>query len=125
MNTGQAGIQADSVGYRWGSHLHQSLRSARIPGFFPQCGVSPAVPQPSFCCSGHFGMVRLCRERSTSTFYAAKFVKMRQHWGSHLGLERAQVEQEVTILRQLHHPNIMRLHDLFTSRAEVVLVLEL
>ncbi|NXI87877.1 DAPK2 kinase, partial [Rhipidura dahli] len=76
-------------------------------------------------CSGHFGVVRLCRERSTGSFYAAKFVKTRRCWGSRLGLERAQVEQEVAILRQLSHPNIMRLHDLFASRAEVVLVLEL
>ncbi|NXM64625.1 DAPK2 kinase, partial [Illadopsis cleaveri] len=75
--------------------------------------------------SGHFGVVRLCRQRSTGTFYAAKFVKMRRRWGSRLGLERAQVEREVAILRQLNHPNIMRLHDLFTSRVEVVLVLEL
>ncbi|NXH64307.1 DAPK2 kinase, partial [Rhabdornis inornatus] len=75
--------------------------------------------------SGHFGVVRLCRERSTGTFYAAKFVKTQRCWGSRLGLERTQVEREVTILRQLNHPNIMQLHDLFTSRAEVVLVLEL
>ncbi|XP_009075712.1 PREDICTED: death-associated protein kinase 2-like, partial [Acanthisitta chloris] len=53
-----------------------------------------------------------------------KLVKTR-HGDSHLGLEREQVEREVTILRQLNHPNIMRLHDLFGSRAEVVLILEL
>ncbi|XP_032938884.1 death-associated protein kinase 2-like isoform X3 [Catharus ustulatus] len=75
--------------------------------------------------SGHFGVVRLCRERSTGNFYAAKFVKTRRCWGSRLGLQRAQVEREVAILRQLDHPNIMQLHDLFASRAEVVLVLEL
>ncbi|XP_063213439.1 LOW QUALITY PROTEIN: death-associated protein kinase 2-like [Chroicocephalus ridibundus] len=75
--------------------------------------------------SGHFGVVRRCRERSTGTFYAAKCVKTRRCRGSRRGLERAQVEREVTILRQLRHPNIMRLHDLFASRAEVVLVLEL
>ncbi|NWI06305.1 DAPK2 kinase, partial [Tichodroma muraria] len=75
--------------------------------------------------SGHFGVVRLCRERSTGTFYAAKFVKMRRCRGSRLGLERAQVEREVAILRQLDHPNIMQLHDVFASRAEAVLVLEL
>ncbi|KAI1229917.1 hypothetical protein IHE44_0010622, partial [Lamprotornis superbus] len=86
---------------------------------------SPAMPRPNSCCSGHFGVVRLCREHSTGTFYAAKFVKTQRCWGSRLGLERAQVEREVTILRQLDHPNIMQLHDLFTSRAEVVLVLEL
>ncbi|KAM6228953.1 LOW QUALITY PROTEIN: death-associated protein kinase 2-like [Spheniscus humboldti] len=75
--------------------------------------------------SGHFGVVKRCRERSTGTFYAAKFVKTRRCRGSRLGLERAQVEREVAILRQLDHPNIMRLHDLFASRAEMVLILEL
>lgn len=97
-----------------------------MPGFlgsFPVLGVSPCVPQPSSCRSGHFGVVRLCRQRSTGALYAAKFVKMRRRWG--LGVEQAQVEREVAILRQLDHPNIMRLHELFTSRAEVVLILEL
>ncbi|XP_040433963.1 death-associated protein kinase 2-like isoform X2 [Falco naumanni] len=75
--------------------------------------------------SGHFGVVKRCQERSTGTFYAAKFVKTQRCRGSRRGLERAQVEREVTILRQLNHPNIMRLHDLFASRAEVVLILEL
>uniref|UniRef100_A0A8C0C015 Protein kinase domain-containing protein n=1 Tax=Buteo japonicus TaxID=224669 RepID=A0A8C0C015_9AVES len=74
---------------------------------------------------GHFGVVKRCQERSTGTFYAAKFVKTRRCRGSRLGLERAQVEREVTILRQLDHPNIMRLHDLFVSKAEMVLILEL
>ncbi|NXU46886.1 DAPK2 kinase, partial [Drymodes brunneopygia] len=86
----------------------------------------PAVPQPSSRCSGHFGVVRLCRERGTGALYAAKFVRTRRRRGGrHLGLERAQVEREVAILRRLDHPNIMRLHDLFVGRAEVVLVLEL
>ncbi|XP_064899379.1 death-associated protein kinase 2-like isoform X3 [Columba livia] len=75
--------------------------------------------------SGHFGVVKRCRERSTGTFYAAKFVKTRRHRRSRRGPERAQVEREVAILHQLHHPNIMRLHDLFASAAEMVLVLEL
>ncbi|NXF27923.1 DAPK2 kinase, partial [Rhodinocichla rosea] len=72
--------------------------------------------------SGHFGVVRLCRERSTGSFYAAKFLKLRR---GRPGPERAQVQREVSILRQLQHPNILRLHQLFASAAEVVLVLEL
>ncbi|XP_069734920.1 death-associated protein kinase 2-like isoform X2 [Phaenicophaeus curvirostris] len=75
--------------------------------------------------SGHFGVVKRCREHRSGTFYAAKFIKTQRCRGSRLGLERAQVEREVTILRQLHHPNIMQLHDLFASRTEMVLVLEL
>ncbi|NXT02130.1 DAPK2 kinase, partial [Jacana jacana] len=74
---------------------------------------------------GHFGVVKRCRERSTGRFYAAKSVKTRRGRGSRRGLERAEVEREVAILRRLQHPNIMRLHDLFASRAEVVLILEL
>ncbi|NXU92213.1 DAPK2 kinase, partial [Xiphorhynchus elegans] len=91
----------------------------------PAMGSAWLCPNPASHHSGHFGVVRRCRERSSGTFYAAKFVKTRRCWGSRLGLERAQVEREVAILRQLNHPNIMRLHDLFASRAEMVLVLEL
>ncbi|XP_072774654.1 death-associated protein kinase 2 isoform X6 [Taeniopygia guttata] len=75
--------------------------------------------------SGHFGVVRLCRRRSTGSLYAAKFLKTRRDQGGLLGVERAQVEREVAILRQLHHPNIIQLHQLFASTAEVVLILEL
>ncbi|NXN45062.1 DAPK2 kinase, partial [Rhinoptilus africanus] len=100
----------------------------RKPPPLPPCaGGGQASPCPSLFSrpSGHFGVVRRCRERSTGTFYAAKCLKTRRCRGSRRGLERAQVEREVAILRQLHHPNIMRLHDLFASRAQMVLVLEL
>ncbi|NWW14597.1 DAPK2 kinase, partial [Oreocharis arfaki] len=107
------------------SQPQQNPGFARISGFFPRFGASPAAPQPGSRCSGHFGVVRLCRERSTGAFYAAKVVKTRPCRGSRPGLERAQVEREVAILRQLDHPNILRLHELFASRAQMVLVLEL
>uniref|UniRef100_A0A8C3JFI1 Protein kinase domain-containing protein n=1 Tax=Calidris pygmaea TaxID=425635 RepID=A0A8C3JFI1_9CHAR len=44
--------------------------------------------------SGHFGVVKRCRERSTGHFYAAKAVKTRRCRGSRWGLEKAQVERE-------------------------------
>ncbi|XP_069460676.1 death-associated protein kinase 2-like isoform X2 [Ambystoma mexicanum] len=75
--------------------------------------------------SGHFGVVKKCREKSSGTLYAAKFIKTRKCKGSRRGLDREQVEREVFILQQLEHPNIMRLYDLFASKAEVVLILEL
>lgn len=83
----------------------------------------PFLPPPP--CSGHFGVVRRCQERSTGVFYAAKSVKVRKRKGSRLGLEREQVEREVCILQQLQHPNIMRLYDVFANQAEMVLILEL
>ncbi|XP_069805371.1 death-associated protein kinase 2-like isoform X2 [Dendropsophus ebraccatus] len=75
--------------------------------------------------SGHFGEVKKCKEKSTGTFYAGKFIKTRKCKGSRLGLDRDQIEREVFILQQLEHPNIMRLHDVFASKAEMVLILEL
>ncbi|KAL6467623.1 hypothetical protein MHYP_G00233000 [Metynnis hypsauchen] len=75
--------------------------------------------------SGHFGQVRELRERASSVCWAGKFVKLRRSVSSRLGLERKTVEREVEILQALQHNNIMALKDVFESRAEVVLVVEL
>ncbi|XP_034457096.1 death-associated protein kinase 2 isoform X1 [Hippoglossus hippoglossus] len=75
--------------------------------------------------SGHFGQVRQVREQATGTCWAGKFLKIRKMAGSRLGVDRSSVEHEVEILQALHHPNIVILKDVFESRAEVVLILEL
>ncbi|KAI4889177.1 hypothetical protein NFI96_032643 [Prochilodus magdalenae] len=75
--------------------------------------------------SGHFGQVRELRERASGVSWAGKFVKLRRSVSSRLGLERKTVEREVEILQALQHNNIMALRDVFESRAEVVLVVEL
>lgn len=75
--------------------------------------------------SGHFGQVRSVRERATDTLWAGKFLKIRKSAGSRLGMDRKSVEKEVEILQALQHSNIMALRDVFESRAEVVLILEL
>ncbi|XP_055750140.1 death-associated protein kinase 2-like isoform X2 [Salvelinus fontinalis] len=75
--------------------------------------------------SGHFGQVREVRERATGALWAGKFLKIRKCASSRLGMERKNVEREVEVLQALQHPNIMALKDVFESRAEVVLVLEL
>lgn len=75
--------------------------------------------------SGHFGQVRELRERASGVSWAGKFVKLRRSVSSRLGLERKTVEREVEILQALQHTNIMALKDVFESRAEVVLIVEL
>ncbi|XP_028255143.1 death-associated protein kinase 2 [Parambassis ranga] len=74
---------------------------------------------------GHFGQVCKVRERTTGTYWAGKFLKIRRSACSRLGLERSSVEQEVEILQAVQHENIVTLNDVFESRAEVVLILEL
>lgn len=77
------------------------------------------------CLSGHFGQVRELRERACGACWAGKFVKLRRSVSSRLGMERKSVEHEVEILQSLQHVNIMALRDVFESRAEIVLVVEL
>ncbi|XP_030742787.1 death-associated protein kinase 2 isoform X1 [Echinops telfairi] len=75
--------------------------------------------------SGQFAIVKKCRERSTGLEYAAKFIKKRQSPASRRGVRKEEIEREVSILRQVLHPNIITLHDVYENRTDVVLILEL
>ncbi|PKU27692.1 death-associated protein kinase 3 [Limosa lapponica baueri] len=76
-------------------------------------------------CSGQFAIVRKCRERKTGLEYAAKFIKKRRLSSSRRGVSREEIEREVDILREIQHPNIITLHDIFENKTDVVLILEL
>ncbi|XP_029009417.1 death-associated protein kinase 2 isoform X1 [Betta splendens] len=75
--------------------------------------------------SGQFAVVKRCTEKSTGAVFAAKFIKKRLHHVSRRGVSREEVVREVSILRELQHPNIVSLHDVYETRTDVVLVLEL
>lgn len=75
--------------------------------------------------SGQFAIVRKCREKSTSTEYAAKFIKKRRLSSSRRGVSREEIEREVNILREIQHSNIITLHDIFENKTDVILILEL
>lgn len=75
--------------------------------------------------SGQFAIVKQCREKSSGRDFAAKFIKKRQIIASRRGVLREEIEREVNILQQIHHPNIVMLHDVFENKTDVVLILEL
>ncbi|XP_019065699.1 death-associated protein kinase 2 isoform X3 [Fukomys damarensis] len=75
--------------------------------------------------SGQFAIVKKCQEKSTGLEFAAKFIKKRQTRASRRGVCREEIEREVSILRQVLHPNIITLHDVYENRTDVVLILEL
>lgn len=75
--------------------------------------------------SGQFAIVKKCREKSTGVEYAAKFIKKRQSQASRRGVSREEIEREVTILQQILHANIVKLHDIYENKTDVVLILEL
>lgn len=75
--------------------------------------------------SGQFAIVRKCRQKATGREYAAKFIKKRRLSSSRRGVSREEIEREVSILREIRHPNIITLHDVFENKTDVVLILEL
>lgn len=79
----------------------------------------------SCSCSGQFAIVKKCREISTGLEYAAKFIKKRQSRASRRGVRREEIEREVDILQQTLHANIIKLHDIYENKTDVVLILEL
>uniref|UniRef100_A0A8D3E3K1 non-specific serine/threonine protein kinase n=1 Tax=Scophthalmus maximus TaxID=52904 RepID=A0A8D3E3K1_SCOMX len=74
---------------------------------------------------GQFAVVRRCRHRGTGVEYAGKFIKKRRSKSSRRGVTREDIEREVDILKEIQHPNIITLHDVFENKAEVILILEL
>ena len=75
--------------------------------------------------SGQFAIVRKCQQKGTGMEYAAKFIKKRRLPSSRRGVSREEIEREVSILREIRHPNIITLHDVFENKTDVVLILEL
>ncbi|KAJ4922962.1 hypothetical protein JOQ06_021282 [Pogonophryne albipinna] len=75
--------------------------------------------------SGQFAVVRRCRHRNTGVEYAAKSIKKRRSKSSRRGVTREDIEREVNILKDIQHPNVITLHEVFENKAEVILILEL
>uniref|UniRef100_A0A8C9ST88 non-specific serine/threonine protein kinase n=1 Tax=Scleropages formosus TaxID=113540 RepID=A0A8C9ST88_SCLFO len=78
-----------------------------------------------FAGSGQFAVVRKCQEKSTGTEYAAKFIRKRRSKSSRRGVSKEDIEREVSILKEIRHPNIVALHEVFENKVEVILILEL
>ncbi|KFV80349.1 Death-associated protein kinase 1, partial [Struthio camelus australis] len=75
--------------------------------------------------SGQFAVVKKCREKSTGQQFAAKFIKKRRTKSSRRGVSREDIEREVNILKEIRHPNVITLHDVYENKTDVILILEL
>ncbi|PSN33908.1 Serine/threonine-protein kinase [Blattella germanica] len=69
---------------------------------------------------GNFAVVRQCIERSTGTEYALKIIDKSKCQG-----KEHMIESEVSILRRVHHPNIIQLIAEYDTHSELYLVMEL
>ncbi|NP_001084771.1 death associated protein kinase 1 S homeolog [Xenopus laevis] len=75
--------------------------------------------------SGQFAVVKKCQEKSAGTHYAAKFIKKRRTKSSRRGVTREDIEREVSILKEIQHPNVITLHEVYENKTDVILILEL
>ncbi|KAJ8005494.1 hypothetical protein DPEC_G00118540 [Dallia pectoralis] len=75
--------------------------------------------------SGQFAVVKKCHERSSGLEYAAKFIRKRRSKSSRRGVAREDIEREVNILKEIQHPNVITLYNVFENKADIILILEL
>ncbi|KAH0504859.1 Death-associated protein kinase 1 [Microtus ochrogaster] len=110
------------------------FRGSGAPGlrdldWFPAMRLYPPLRDlntvPSLSASGQFAVVKKCREKSTGLQYAAKFIKKRRTKSSRRGVSREDIEREVSILKEIRHPNVITLHEVYENKTDVILILEL
>ncbi|KAK6494768.1 death-associated protein kinase 1-like [Huso huso] len=75
--------------------------------------------------SGQFAVVKKCRKKNQDLEYAAKFIKKRRTKSSRRGVTKEDIEREVSILKEIQHPNVITLHDVYENKTDVILILEL
>ena len=70
--------------------------------------------------SGNFSVVKKCRDRETSKFYALKIIDKKLVEG-----KEEMIETECEILRRVHHPNIISMIEAFDTEDKLYLVMDL
>ncbi|EDQ85149.1 uncharacterized protein MONBRDRAFT_21735 [Monosiga brevicollis MX1] len=73
---------------------------------------------------GQFGTVYLERDSQTGQLYAIKRIRLGDKSMAKEGLNQSAF-REIMFLREVHHPNIIDLHDVFLKKGNLHLVLEL
>jgi calcium-dependent protein kinase len=75
--------------------------------------------QPKELGHGHYGVVRKCQERSTGLWFAIKSIRKRK-------VGKIEVlKREIEILKEVNHPNIINLHEVYEDEKYLHLVTEL
>nr|XP_010310578.1 PREDICTED: myosin light chain kinase 3-like [Balearica regulorum gibbericeps] len=67
---------------------------------------------------GRFGQVHKCEEKATGLKLAAKIIKAKGP------KEKDEVKNEINVMNQLNHVNLIQLYDAFESKNDIVLVME-
>uniref|UniRef100_A0A8C6G1W7 non-specific serine/threonine protein kinase n=1 Tax=Moschus moschiferus TaxID=68415 RepID=A0A8C6G1W7_MOSMO len=68
---------------------------------------------------GNFAVVKECRRRGTRQAYAMKIIDKAKLKG-----KEDMVDSEILIIQSLSHPNIVKLHEVYETDAEIYLIME-
>jgi len=77
------------------------------------------------CCSGQFAVVRRCRHKLTGGQFAAKSIRKRRSSSSRRGAHLDDIRREVSLLTELEHDNVVRLYEVYETKNDVTVILEL
>ncbi|KAG9341294.1 hypothetical protein JZ751_019396 [Albula glossodonta] len=92
---------------------HRIVSAKQVP-----MGSYYAVKQNEILGGGRFGQVHKCAELSSGLTLAAKIIKVK-------GMkERDEVKNEIGVMNQLNHVNLIQLYDAFESRTNLTLIME-
>ncbi|XP_055993037.1 myosin light chain kinase 3 isoform X2 [Sorex fumeus] len=80
--------------------------------------ISYTICQHEVLGGGRFGQVHKCTEKSTGLSLAAKIIKVKS------AKEREDVKNEINIMNQLSHVNLIQLYDAFESKNSFTLIME-
>lgn len=73
---------------------------------------------------GSTSTVHRCLNKNVDNFYACKIIDKYQMEDRFAGM-MAQFQTEIEALRQLQHPNIIRLYDVYLTEDKIYIVMEL
>jgi len=71
--------------------------------------------------TGGFAVVRKCKRRTDNKIFAVKVINKKNLQKNDLVI----LESEVSIMRQIHHENIVKLYDVFDGKDKMCLILDL
>uniref|UniRef100_A0A4W5MI35 Myosin light chain kinase 3 n=1 Tax=Hucho hucho TaxID=62062 RepID=A0A4W5MI35_9TELE len=92
---------------------HRIVSAKQVP-----MGSYYAVKPNEVLGGGRFGQVHKCAELSSGLILAAKLIKVK-------GMrERDEVKNEIGVMNQLNHVNLIKLYDAFESRTNLTLIME-
>ncbi|XP_041422200.1 myosin light chain kinase family member 4 isoform X4 [Xenopus laevis] len=93
------------------THRIVSAKHAQINHFY-------TVDTSEMLGGGRYGQVHRCAEKNSGLSLAAKIIKVKSH------KEKEEVKNEIQVMNQLNHVNLIQLYDAFESRNDIVLVME-